>query len=383
MRMGMIIISLLWRCQFAYLKILKINQVMSTNMRGLNTFITDIQEKRVEKELQKIRGKFTSQKGLASYQKKKYVWKLLYINILGYEVDFGLQACAFLINSSKFSEKYTGYVATSILVSEKTHDSPTQAAHSIRVDLQSAYEIIQSFALTMVGTQAPQELVNALHQDVQKLALTEPRSTFHVRKKAFACLLRMYRKYQDKFQPSQQAQVIYVQLIQRYPTLGFMTAVTSLLVGTCQLDNPSIFEDCTPKLINLLHRIAIQKDSPVDYNYYATPAPWLQVKILKALSFFSTPPPSTDSHRQLTECLTKIIKKKNRNHGILFEAANLIITYNGAFGMELKNDILKLLGIFISVKEPNLRYLGLETMCKFVKLAGDTQEDHLNTIFKS
>lgn len=51
--------------------------------------------------------------------------------------------------------------------------------------------------------------------------------------------------------------------------------------------------------------------------------------------------------------------------------------------MELKNDILKLLGIFISVKEPNLRYLGLETMCKFVQVAGDQLEDHLNTIFKS
>ncbi|CAD8166956.1 unnamed protein product [Paramecium octaurelia] len=373
---------------------------MSTNMRGLNTFITDIrhcsnkeqEEKRVEKELQKIRGKFTSQKGLAGYQKKKYVWKLLYIYILGYEVDFGQQECAFLINSSKFSEKYTGYVATSILVSEKTHDLFTQVASSIRNDLQSVNEINQSLALTMVGTQAPQELVNALHQDVQKLALTESRSTFHVRKKACACLLRMYRKYQDKFQPSQWAQGISQMFESRHPSLGFMTAATSLLVGTCQLNNPSIFEDCTPKLIKLLHKIAIQKDSPGDYNYYATPAPWLQVKILKALSFFSPPPPSTDSHRQLTECLTKIIKKtevtksinkNNVDHGILFEAANLVITYNGAVGMELKNDILKLLGIFISVKEPNLRYLGLETMCKFVKLAGDSLEDHLNTIFKS
>lgn len=64
---------------------------MATNMRGLNTFITDIrhcqnkeqEQKRVEEELAKIRNKFTSQKGLAGYQKKKYVWKLLYIHILG------------------------------------------------------------------------------------------------------------------------------------------------------------------------------------------------------------------------------------------------------------------------------------------------------------
>jgi AP-2 complex subunit alpha len=81
--------------------------------------------------------------------------------------------------------------------------------------------------------------------------------------------------------------------------------------------------------------------------------------------------------------VTKSVNKNNADHGILFEAANLVIVYGGTVGMELKSDILKLLGIFISVKEPNLRYLGLETMCKFAIIAGDQLEDHLNTIFKS
>jgi len=37
---------------------------------------------------------------------------MLYIYILGYEIDFGHFQAANLINSSKFSEKYTGYIAT-------------------------------------------------------------------------------------------------------------------------------------------------------------------------------------------------------------------------------------------------------------------------------
>lgn len=37
----------------------------------------------------------------------------------------------------------------------------------------------------------------------------------------------------------------------------------------------------------------------------------------------------------------------------------------------------------MSVKEPNLRYLGLETMAKFAVLNVDAIEEHLNTIFKS
>ncbi len=56
----------------------------------------------MELELAKIRERFTTEKGLNAYQRKKYVWKLLYIHILGYEVDFGYQEAAALINSNKY-----------------------------------------------------------------------------------------------------------------------------------------------------------------------------------------------------------------------------------------------------------------------------------------
>ena len=96
---------------------------MATRMKGLNQFIADIRNcpnkeaetKRVEKEMAKIRQKFTSNKALEGYQKKKYVWKLLYMLTLGYDIDFGQSEAATLITAAKFSEKYTGYVATSNL----------------------------------------------------------------------------------------------------------------------------------------------------------------------------------------------------------------------------------------------------------------------------
>lgn len=63
----------------------------------LQNFITDlrnapnkeIERARVDKELANIRMKFKSDKPLASYDKQKYVWKLLYIYMLGYEIEFG------------------------------------------------------------------------------------------------------------------------------------------------------------------------------------------------------------------------------------------------------------------------------------------------------
>ena len=39
--------------------------------------------------------------GLAEYDKKKYVWKLLYIYMLGYDVEFGHKQAADLIPVNK------------------------------------------------------------------------------------------------------------------------------------------------------------------------------------------------------------------------------------------------------------------------------------------
>ena len=61
--------------------------------------------------------------------------------IIGYEVDFGQNECTNLINSPKFTEKYTGYVATSILVNEQNNDLFKTISASVRNDITSVNEI--------------------------------------------------------------------------------------------------------------------------------------------------------------------------------------------------------------------------------------------------
>ena len=90
-------------------------QVMA--MRGLTVFISDLRNcsnkeqeaKRVEKEMAHIRSKFTSDTHMNGYNRKKYVWKILYMYMLGYEVDFGHMEAVNLISSNRYSEKSVGY----------------------------------------------------------------------------------------------------------------------------------------------------------------------------------------------------------------------------------------------------------------------------------
>jgi hypothetical protein len=46
---------------------------------------------------------------LTPYEKKKYVWKMLYIYMLGYDVDFGHMEAVSLISAPKYPEKQVNY----------------------------------------------------------------------------------------------------------------------------------------------------------------------------------------------------------------------------------------------------------------------------------
>ena len=53
--------------------------------------------------------------------------------------------------------------------------------------------------------------------------------------------------------------------------------------------NPDQLKDIQPKVVRLLHRLAINKECPSNYIYYHNPNPWLQMKLYKALQLWSPP----------------------------------------------------------------------------------------------
>ena len=113
-------------------------------MRGLTVFISDLRNcsnkeqeaKRVEKEMAHIRSKFTSDTHMNGYNRKKYVWKILYMYMLGYEVDFGHMEAVNLISSQRYSEKSVGYAWCALMLKEGD-ELLRLIINSIRVDLIS------------------------------------------------------------------------------------------------------------------------------------------------------------------------------------------------------------------------------------------------------
>jgi AP-2 complex subunit alpha len=355
--------------------------------RGLNVFIADLrnaqndkaaEQRRIDKEMANIRAKFTSGKRLESYSRKKYVWKMIYMFMLGYEVDFGHMEMINCLSASKYAEKHVGYVGISLLL-KNTDDMMTLVINTIRQDLKSNSDAVQSLALAGTANIGGTQLTEAVAADVQRVLLS-PATRDVVRKKAALTLLRLYRIDETVIDLEESAGPLIGLLEQK--NIGVRIAVVSLLLNMVS-SSTQYLEDCVPRCIMCLTQLVIHKACPSDYLYYNTACPWLQVKLLRMLQYFPLPTDSTLVGR-LNEVLeriltrtevTKSVNKNNSDHSILFEAINLIIHQEYRSDEKLRSKAVELLGKYIAVREPNIRYLGLSSMSKLAKFANDTDID--------
>ncbi|PYH79496.1 Adaptor protein complex AP-2 alpha subunit [Aspergillus uvarum CBS 121591] len=348
-----------------------------SSMRGLVQFIADLrnararelEEKRVNKELANIRQKFKGG-SLNGYQKKKYVCKLLYVYIQGYDVDFGHLEAVNLISSTKYSEKQIGYLAVTLFLHEQ-HELLHLVVNSIRKDLLDHNELNNCLALHAVANVGGREMGEALSTDVHRL-LISPTSKAFVKKKAALTLLRLYRKYPGIVQAEWAERIIS---IMDDPDMGVTLSVTSLVMALAQ-DKPEEYAGCYVKAAFRLKRIVVDNDIAPDYLYYRVPCPWIQVKLLRLLQYY---PPSGDTHVReiIRESLQQImnsamdapknVQQNNAQNAVLFEAINLLIHLDTEHSLMLQ--ISARLGKYIQSRETNVRYLGLEALTHFAARA--------------
>ena len=371
---------------------------MPTGMKGLTSFVSDIrncqsrdsEKRRVDKELAKIRVKFSNDKLLTGYDRKKYVWKLLYAYILGYDIDFGHIQAVNLCSSIKYSEKVAGYLACSLLLS----DSPDVLRLIINVcksDLQSKSDPVVALALHALANIGGPEFSENLFPDVSRLFTSE--GSAYLRKKAALCLLRLHRRDPELLSPPEWVPRIVAALDSR--DVGFLTATASLLIGlleSSKVHPVTDWIDCLrPSVLALSNMVS--NDCPSYYVYYSVPAPWLQVKLLRIIQHFPVSAIDEGLLERIKEILSRVITKSastppgspnrkgktatssssdssdrlnkmNAEKAIFFEAILVMIHFEGKIDPSVRRAAANLLGTFVSSPEANTRYLGLEAMAR-------------------
>uniref|UniRef100_A0A5G2QSP2 AP-2 complex subunit alpha n=1 Tax=Sus scrofa TaxID=9823 RepID=A0A5G2QSP2_PIG len=333
-------------------------------MRGLAVFISDIRNckskeaeiKRINKELANIRSKFKGDKALDGYSKKKYVCKLLFIFLLGHDIDFGHMEAVNLLSSNKYTEKQIGYLFISVLVNSNS-ELIRLINNAIKNDLASRNPTFMCLALHCIANVGSREMGEAFAADIPRI-LVAGDSMDSVKQSAALCLLRLYKAS---------------------PDLVPMGEWTARVVH----------------LLNDQHMIVSSASTDLqDYTYYFVPAPWLSVKLLRLLQCY--PPPEDAAVKgRLVECLETVLNKaqeppkskkvqhSNAKNAILFETISLIIHYDSEPNLLVR--ACNQLGQFLQHRETNLRYLALESMCTLAssEFSHEAVKTHIDTVINA
>ncbi|KAH7984294.1 AP-2 complex subunit alpha [Rhipicephalus sanguineus] len=355
--------------------------VRGDGIRGLAVFISDIRNckskeaeiKRINKELANIRSKFKGDKTLDGYQKKKYVCKLLFIFLLGHDIDFGHMEAVNLLSSNKYSEKQIGYLFISVLLNENS-ELMRLIIQSIKNDLCARNPIHVNLALQCIANIGSREMAETFGGEIPKL-LVSGDTIDVVKQSAALCLLRLLRTLPD-ITPSGEWTSRIIHLLNDQH-MGVVTAAVSLIDALVK-KNPDEYRGCVSLAVSRLSRIVTASYTDLqDYTYYFVPAPWLSMKLLRLLQNY--PPPDDPGVRgRLNECLETILNKaqeppkskkvqhSNAKNAVLFEAISLII-HMDRLGAVIEPNLLvracNQLGQFLQHRETNLRYLALESLC--------------------
>ncbi|XP_071122476.1 AP-2 complex subunit alpha-2-like [Mytilus galloprovincialis] len=372
--------------------------VKGDGMRGLAVFISDIRNckskeaeiKRINKELANIRSKFKGDKTLDGYQKKKYVCKLLFIFLLGHDIDFGQMEAVNLLSSNKYTEKQIGYLFISVMISAH-NDLMKLVIQAIKNDLSSRNPIHVTLALQCVANIGSREMAEALGTEIPKL-LVSGDTIDAVKQSAALTLLRLLRTSPDLINITEWSSRVIHLLNDQH--MGVVTSAASFIEALVKR-SPEEYKGCVSLAVSRLSRIVTSSYTDLqDYTYYFVPAPWLSVKLLRLLQNY--PPPEDPAVRtRLTECLETILNKaqeppkskkvqhSNSKNAVLFEAINLIIHMDSDPNLLVR--ACNQLGQFLQHRETNLRYLALESMCLLAtsEFSHEAVKKHQETVITS
>ncbi|XP_056268605.1 AP-2 complex subunit alpha-2-like isoform X2 [Pseudoliparis swirei] len=367
-------------------------------MRGLAVFISDIRNckskeaevKRINKELANIRSKFKGDKALDGYSKKKYVCKLLFIFLLGHDIDFGHMEAVNLLSSNKYTEKQIGYLFISVLVNSNS-DLIRLINNGIKNDLTSRNPTFMNLALHCVANVGSREMAEAFASQIPSI-LVAGDTMDSVKQSAALCLLRLNRTSPDLVPMGEwTARVVHLLNDQH---LGVVTAAASLITTLAQ-KSPEDFKTSISLAVARLSRIVTSASIDLqDYTYYFVAAPWLSVKLLRLLQCY-TPPEDAALRSRLTECLETILNKaqeppkskkvqhSNAKNAVLFEAIALIIHHDSEPTLLVR--ACNQLGQFLQHRETNLRYLALESMCTLAssEFSHEAVKTHIDTVINA
>ncbi|XP_014523624.1 AP-1 complex subunit gamma-2 isoform X3 [Vigna radiata var. radiata] len=327
----------------------------------------------VRKECAAIR---TSINGNDQHYSHRNLAKLMFIHMLGYPTYFGQMECLKLIACPGFPEKRMGYLGLMLLLDEK-QEVLMLVTNSLKQDLNHTNQYIVGLALCALGNICSAEMARDLAEEVERLLdFRDP----NIRKKAALCSARIIKKAPDLAENF----VGPATALLREKHHGVLITGVQLCTDLCKINSEAlehVRKKCTDGLVRVLKDLANNPYSP-EYDVAGFTDPFLHIRLLRLLRVLGEgDPDASDSMNDiLAQVATKIESNKTIGNAILYECVQTIMSIQDSGGLRVL--AINILGKFLSHRDNNIRYVGLNMLLKVVTADVQAVQRHRATILE-
>ncbi|KFM66037.1 AP-4 complex subunit epsilon, partial [Stegodyphus mimosarum] len=277
---------------------------------------------------------------------------------MGYSASFIYVHSIKLAQKGNLQEKHTGYLATSFFL-HPHHELVILLINTMQKDLCSSNYMEVLFSLTCICNLINSETVhNVLHlvqdrlnhekADVRKLAVLALGHCLQLAGSQSADLMAFPKL--EKALSDNELEVV-------------AAAVQTIFKVVQRL--PSDFTYLIDSLVDLQDQILLRR-IPRSMNYSDIPAPWLQIDIIKMLSFLCKKP---EHCQKLTSILKETLLQTGQHnsmcHAIMYEVIQALTHMET--NIELTELVLSSVSTFLKSKNVNLKLIGIEALISVVK----------------
>ncbi|KAI3692141.1 hypothetical protein L6452_31950 [Arctium lappa] len=297
---------------------------------------------------------------------KEYIIRLVYIEMLGHDASFGYIHAVKMTHDDSLLLKRTGYLAVTLFLNED-HDLIILIVNTIQKDLKSDNYLVVCAALNAVCKLINEETIPAVIQQVVEL-LGHPKEG--VRKKAVMALHSFYQR-----SPSSVNHLVssfQKKLCDNDP--GVMGATLFPLYDLITID-VNLYKDLVVSFVNILKQVA-ERRLPKSYDYHQTPAPFIQIKLLKILALLGSG--DKKSSEQMYTVIGDIMRKSdtasNIGNAILYECICCISSIQSS--PKLLETAADAIAKFLKSDSHNLKYMGIDALGRLIRISPEIAEQH-------
>ncbi|KAL5019552.1 hypothetical protein ScPMuIL_002444 [Solemya velum] len=349
----------------------------STSTRAFQNFMRLVngvksrheEEQIVRREISVLKQKL-SQPDITPAQMCDYLCRVLYCDMIGYDVTFSFIHAVKFAQKGTALEKRIGYLACSLLLNEN-HELILLLVNTIQKDLKSSNLLDNCMALTAVCQLLNTEMIPMVLPLVEE-KLTHPREL--VRMKAVMCLHKFLLKAPSLMHNMEGK--LHKSLCDKDP--GVMSVSVHLYYQLIK-ENPEQYESVGESLIHIFNQI-INRRLPATFEYHSIPLPWLQIELLQCLALLGSKSQRISElfYPLLRDVLARTNIKDNIAFAIIYESIHSITMIQP--NKELLEEASRHVGRFLRSTSRHLQYIGIKALTALVKRGAEYVLDYQMTV---